>query len=237
VARVVAPIASALPIPQAQAIGKIAGLVGDVLADEGDEFDALEELADYGEDEATVVRIAAPAVAGLAIRAGLKHHAARVPVGVRRDLVRTVTAATKHIARTHGPRAVVAMPGIVRQARTIAVRRGLPASALPHLVRRIATKAVRSPQVLRKLHRQAVRLRSGTGRQRGRGMTNVLGGIGSGALSRNGRAGRAGTYAEGGGRIRAQAATGSLRAAACPTCGRRRSWRLEGPIELSIRSL
>jgi hypothetical protein len=109
-ARVVAPLASALPIPQAQAIGKIAGLVGNVLADEGNEFDALQELANYGEDEA-VVRVAAPAIAGLAIRAGLKHRAARVPTGVRRDLVRTVTATTKHIARAHGSRAVVAVPG------------------------------------------------------------------------------------------------------------------------------
>ena len=130
VARVVAPIASMIPIPQAQLIGRVAGAVGKVLADEGDEFDALDELADFGEDEAEI-RLAAPVIAGLAIRSGLHHHAARLHPAQRLPLVQAVTTATKQISRAHGPRAITAIPGIVHQARRIAARRSLPASALP----------------------------------------------------------------------------------------------------------
>jgi hypothetical protein len=223
VARVVAPIASAIPIPQAQLIGRVAGMVGKVLADEGDEMDALEELADFGEDEATV-RVAAPVVAGLAIRTGLKHHAARIAPAQRRQLVHAVTAATKRIGQVHGPRAVIAMPAIVHHARRVAVRRGLPASALPQLVRRIAQKAVRSPQVVRKLARTATRLRTGPGIGRRRyGARGVASGIG-GTMTR-------GAYRSAGG-----FAGGMRGGAVCPSCGRRRSMHFRGPIRLTIES-
>ena len=52
-ARKVAPIAKMIPIPQAQLIGGAADMIGNVLADEGDEFDALDAMADYAEEERT----------------------------------------------------------------------------------------------------------------------------------------------------------------------------------------
>src|SRR5580692_6194397 len=50
VARRVAPIAKMIPIPQAQLIGRAADLVGKVMADEGDEMDGFDDLADYADD-------------------------------------------------------------------------------------------------------------------------------------------------------------------------------------------
>ena len=79
VARKVAPIAKMIPIPQAQLIGGAADMIGNVLADEGDEFDALDAMADYAEEEEDGFDALAPAVAGLAIRSALKHKAAQIP--------------------------------------------------------------------------------------------------------------------------------------------------------------
>jgi len=246
VARVVAPIANMIPIPQAQMIGKVAGVLGDVLADEGDEMDALEDLADLGDEDEAAVHVAAPVIAGLAIRQGLKHHATRIAPVQKRQLVRAVTIAARQISRAHGPRAVVAVPGIVRHARAIAVRRGLPASALPHLVKRVAAKAVRSPVALRKLHRTAVQLRGGAIRRRGlRGAGGMhvgsyrSAGSHGGTMSMGGHRG-GGTYRSsgvlrgGGGMARSG---GGVAGAVCPGCGRRRSWRLDGPVRLTIESV
>src|SRR5215471_8418864 len=66
VARVVAPIASAIPLPQAQAIARVARVAGRVLADGADEFEAIDALVDLAEDE-DVMDAAAPAIASMAI--------------------------------------------------------------------------------------------------------------------------------------------------------------------------
>jgi hypothetical protein len=220
VARVVAPIANMIPLPQAQAIGRIANVVGKVLADEGDEMDALDELADYADDDEAMDALA-PAVAGLAIRSAVKN-VARLPHPQRKQLVQAVTAATRHVARTHGPRVAAATaPGIVHHARRMAVRQGLPASRLPQLVKRTAAAAVRSPQAVRKLARTATALRSSsmpTRRLRRRGGMGGVGGMGGTALGTSGAARRGA-------------------AAACPHCGRRRSWQMHGPVRLTIESI
>jgi hypothetical protein len=240
VARVVAPIASAIPIPQAQLIGRAANLIGDVLADEGDEMDALDELADSADDEDAMVKLA-PAVATLAIRKAVRQ-IARVPRPQRRQVVRAVTAATRHVVRAHGPRAIAAMPAIVHHARRIAVRHRLPISRLPQLIRRTAAAAVRSPQVARKLVQTAQSLRAapsvmrrGMGRRRHRYGRGYAGGMGIGtmrfpsgrAISGGGlgaaaipRGMRRGVHAHGGG--------------VCPVCSRRRSFSLQGPVRVTI---
>jgi hypothetical protein len=227
-------IAGMLPIPGAGLIGKAAGLIGDVMADEGDEMDALDSLADYADEEEGFDALA-PAVAGLAIRGALKRKAAAIPRVHRRKLVKTVTAVTKHIAHRHGRRAVVAMPAIVEHARRIAVRRRLGAKHLPALVARTARIAVRSPKVLRKLVHASTRLRTApggvyrVGGHRGRLRRGGLGlgagsGIGTaGGVSLRGGVGRSTRYGVGGG------------AAACPHC-RRRSFSFGGPVTITIQS-
>ena len=54
VARVVAPIASAVPLPQAQAIGRIASIAGRLLADGADEFEVVDELVDLADEEDSI---------------------------------------------------------------------------------------------------------------------------------------------------------------------------------------
>ncbi|HEY9737655.1 MAG TPA: hypothetical protein V6D06_15280, partial [Trichocoleus sp.] len=68
VARAVAPIASAIPLPQAQAIGRIANVAGRLMADGADEFEAIDAMIDMA-DEEDAIDAAAPLIAGMALRA------------------------------------------------------------------------------------------------------------------------------------------------------------------------
>ena len=225
VARVVAPIASMIPIPQAQMIGKAAGLVGKVLADEGDELDAFEDLADYAEDEDALDALA-PAIATIAIRHGLKHKAAALPRVQRRQLVKTTTAATRHLVRKHGPRAVHALPAIVAHARRIAVRKGLPAKHLPHLIARGVKAAAKSPRLLRRLVGASGRLRHGHAGHRG---ARPGYGVGRRHHRHGGVRGRG---------YRGAAGTPGVAGGACASCGRRsRSLRFGGPVRVTIESI
>jgi hypothetical protein len=151
IARTVAPIASMIPIPQAQLIGRVAGLVGRLTADEADEFDALDEMLDFAEDE-DAIDAAAPVIAGLTIRSTIPN-VARLPRQTRRQLVRSVTQATRTLARRQGPQAARAVPAVVRQARRVSVRRRLAPQALPRAVARTASQVARSPRLVRRLAR------------------------------------------------------------------------------------
>lgn len=157
VARVVAPIASALPIPQAQLIGRVANVVGRLMADGADEADALDELYDFAEDEEDAVDLAAPVIAGLTIRTVMPG-AARLPHAQRRQLVRSVTRSVQTLARRQGPAAVRATPAVLRQARRTAARQvgaRPPARALPAAVARTTAQVARSPRAVRALTRPA----------------------------------------------------------------------------------
>jgi hypothetical protein len=229
IARTVAPIASAIPLPQAQLIGRAAGLIGRVMADEGDEFDGIDELANLAEEEEDGIDAAAPLVAGLAIR-GAMRGAARLPRPVRRQLVRAATTATRQIARRQGPRAAAAaLPGVIRQARRVVTRRRLPAQRLPQIVRQTAARVAQSPQLVRRMAQVASRVRSAGGampRQRLRGGYTgggyTSGGYGgSGTAPRVGRAGVGPGYYRGGGGV-------------CPHCARRRTFVMHGPVRLTI---
>jgi len=235
VARVVAPLASAIPLPQAQLIGRAAGLIGNVLADEGDELDAFEDMADYAEDEDALDAMA-PAVATLAIRTGFKHKTAQIPRPARRALVKTVTAATRHLVRKHGPRAVQALPAIMHHVHRTAVRKGIPTRHIPHLIKRAVKKVAKSPATLRKYVRVGSRLRAAHFGHRAR-HGYAAGGTG---IVRRGR--RLGYGGYGGGMVRRGHRTVSFGGgtAACPSCGgsgRRRSWRFDGPVRVTIQSV
>lgn len=152
VARVVAPIASAIPIPQVQAVGRIAGLLGRAMFDGGDEFDALDEVFDEAEAD-NAIDGAAPIIAGLTIRSRMPG-VARAPQAVRRQLVRSVAAATRTIARRQGPRAARAVPAVVGRVQQAVRRRALPARRAPQAVRQIAQRVARSPRLARGLAQQ-----------------------------------------------------------------------------------
>lgn len=149
IARTVAPIASAIPLPWTQAIGRVAGVVGRLMADEADEFEAFDELMDLAEDE-EAIDAAAPVIAGLAIRTAVPG-VARLPRTTRRQLVRSVSQAVRTVARRQGPQAARIIPQIVRSVQRTAQRRGLPARTLPQAIQRTATRIARSPQLARRL--------------------------------------------------------------------------------------
>jgi hypothetical protein len=198
VARKVAPIVSQvaplLPIPGAGLIGKAADVIGQVAADEADELDALDGVIEAA-DEADEFDAAAPVVAGLAIRKGLPK-AARLQHPQRKQLVKATTAATRHIARRHGPEAVAALPAIVNHARRVAVQQGVPAHQLPHLVRRTAAKVAQSPQLVRRFARASAGLRT---QPMGMGM-GMGTGMGRGGMMAQRMRGSRGRYGSMGGR-------------------------------------
>ena len=158
VAPIVSQVAPLLPIPGAGLIGKAADIVGKVAADEADELDALDGFIDFA-DDAEAFDAAAPVVAGLAVRKGVPN-VARMPHHQRKQLVKATTTAARHVARRHGPEAIVAMPAIVQHARRTAVQHGLPSQQLPHLVRRTAARVAQSPQLVRRFARASSHLRT-----------------------------------------------------------------------------
>jgi hypothetical protein len=153
IARTVAPIASAIPLPWTQAIGRVAGVVGRLTADEADEFEALDEMFDFAEDEGAI-DAAAPVIAGLTIRSTMPG-VSRLPRPARRQLVHSVTQATRTIARRQGPQAARAVTPIVRSVQRAAQQRRLPARAVPATISRTAARVARSPQTARRLAARA----------------------------------------------------------------------------------
>ena len=150
-----------MPIPGAGIIGKVADVVSNAAEDGVDEMDAIDDLADLG-DEADAVDAVAPVVAGLAIKKAIPT-VSRLPHTTRKQLVKAATAATKHIARRHGPAAAAVVPAIVHHARKIAVRRGASPAQLPNLVRKTAARVAQSPQLVRRLAQTSRRMRAAPG--------------------------------------------------------------------------
>ena len=151
VARVVGPIASMIPIPQAQLIGRIANVAGRLLADEADEFEALEDLFDLAETE-DAIDAAAPFVSAVALRTAMPN-ISRLPRQTRRQLVSSVSQATRTLARRQGPAAARAVPRIVRGVSRTVAQRGLPARSVAPAVRRAAARVAQSPRTVRRLAR------------------------------------------------------------------------------------
>jgi hypothetical protein len=232
VAPIVSKVAPLLPIPGAGLIGKAADIVSQVAADEGDEMDAIDDLADLG-DSVDSIDPVAPVLAGLAIKKAIPTIAS-LPHGARKQLVKATTAATKHVARHHGPAAARVMPAIVRHARRTAAKAGAPASALPHLVRKTAAKVARSPHLVRRMAQASHRMRSAPGigsmRAGARGMGAP--GMGMGRHQRRHRR-HHGLGGFGGGTLGGGA--GSYRGGA--GAGGTRSLSFHGPVRITIESI
>lgn len=153
VARVVAPIASMIPHPAAQAVGRVASVAGRLLADGADEFEAIDALVDLAEAE-DLMDAAAPAIATMAVH-GVMPQAARLPANTRQQLVRATTQTAQTIARQQGTQAVRALPAVVQTAQRMARQQGLPPRALPQVIQRLGTRLSRNPQMIRRLLRSA----------------------------------------------------------------------------------
>lgn len=148
IARTVAPIASAIPLPWTQAIGRVANVVGRLMADEADEFEALDEMFDLAEFED--IDAVAPIIAGLTIRRTMPG-VARLPRSQKKKIVRSVTKATKTVARKQGPKAARAIPGVVRTVKKAVSQRRIPPSATAKAITRTAARVARSPKATRQM--------------------------------------------------------------------------------------
>lgn len=172
VARTVAPVARLIPHPAAQAVARVAGVAGRLLADGADELEALDELVDMAEDE-YFIDAAAPTMAGLAIHGTMPQTAARLSQPTRRQLVQATTQTARALARQQGPQAIRALPGVVQTAQRVARRQGASGRLLPQIIRRIGARIARNPALLRRLLRVNPALRravcaacAGTGMRR-----------------------------------------------------------------------
>lgn len=173
VARTVAPIVSAIPLPQAQIIGRIAGRLGKVLADSADDYEALDAMIDMV-DDADLFDAAVPLLAGLALRTSAPR-ITRAPLPVRRQAVHAVTRAMQTLAQRQG---VPATRAAVRVVRAIG-QRPIPTRAIAPTLRRITPQIMRRPAQLRQLSRPLVAgARRGLRRSLGLGRRLSLPGVG-----------------------------------------------------------
>lgn len=153
VARTVAPIASAIPLPWTQAIGRVANIAGRLMADGADEFEAIDELVDGLDDDA--IDAALPVVAGLAVRRAIPA-VARLARPARRQVVRQVAGAMRTAVQRGGRPAARAVTRTVRATGRAVQQRRVPARRAGAVVRRATSAVIRQPQQLRRLARPLV---------------------------------------------------------------------------------
>jgi hypothetical protein len=162
IARSAAPILSAIPIPQAQLAGKVAGLLGNLRAEGASVEDAFEVVAEVAARD----RRALPVVAGLAARSLVKNRGAMMPPAQRKQIAKTMTHAAKTLVANGGTPAIRALHKITRSVKRTAGARGTSAALQPRVVARTAAKVAQNPQLLRRLsapspHGQALIRRAG----------------------------------------------------------------------------
>ncbi|MGY8525617.1 hypothetical protein [Paracidovorax citrulli] len=229
-ARAIGPIASMIPLPQAQLIGRIANVAGRLMADGADEYEAFDELVDGLDEEA--VDAAAPVLAGMVVRRALPSVARAAPA-VRRAAVRGVAQAVRTAARTQGAPAARAVARAVRVTQRTVQRRNLPPRAAATTAARTAQAVARRPQAARQLSRPLVpAARRATPRGRGAQVTaRTVAPVARQVAVATGRGGQ---------RLRTGGLGGGLgggyggASGSCPNCGTRRL-RVRGPVTIVIR--
>jgi hypothetical protein len=151
VARVVGPIASLIPLPITQAIGRVANIAGRLMADGADEFEAIDALVDLAEAE-DLWDAAAPAIATMAVH-GVMPQAARLPRATRQQLVRATTQTAQALVQRQGTQAARVVPAVVQTAQRVMRQQQLPAQALPQVIRQVGNRLSRNPQMVNRLLR------------------------------------------------------------------------------------
>lgn len=156
----VSRVASMIPHPYAQAIGRVAGIVGkgarlaQRLRMEGaSEEEALEAFAEMAAKDPRAL----PIVAGLTARTVLKSKGARLSPAARKRVVKQMKGAAKNLVRKRGPAAVRALPKIAKSVRRTAVAKGTPSVTAAKVVRKTASKVAKSPTLTRKLARPSAK--------------------------------------------------------------------------------
>jgi hypothetical protein len=149
IARTVGRVASVIPLPQAQAIGRVANVVGQLMADEASEDEALDAFA----EAAVRNRAARPVAAALAVRRAIgPRAAARMPAQAGGQAVPTPRQAATQLQRRAGPTAIRALPRIARSVRRAAATRGTPPQQRARVLQNAAMRAIRrGPRLRRQL--------------------------------------------------------------------------------------
>lgn len=153
VARRIGPIASAIPLPWTQAIGRVANIAGRLMADGADEFEAIDELVDGMDDDS--IDAALPVVAGLAVRRAVPA-VARLARPARRQIVRQVAGTMRAAVRRTGRPGARVVARTVRAAGRAAQQRRVPVRRVGTVVRRATTAVMQRPRQARRLARPLV---------------------------------------------------------------------------------
>lgn len=132
-------------------IARVAQVAGRLLADGADEFEALDEMLAFAEEE-DAVDAAAPMIAGLTIRT-LVPRANRLNRNTRYQLVRSVRQSTQTLAHRQGATAARAVPRVVQAVQRTAQRRRTPAQQLPQVIRRTTARVAQNPRLVSRLSR------------------------------------------------------------------------------------
>jgi hypothetical protein len=147
IARAVGPVASLIP-GVGTAVGGVANVIGELMADEASEDEALDAFAEV----AVRNKAARPVVAGLVARKVLGPKAAQMPLSTRKAAVHTINRAAKQLVATGGPTAIRALPRLARSVRRTAVARNTPPSARARVLANAAKRVVhRHPRLRRQL--------------------------------------------------------------------------------------
>jgi hypothetical protein len=149
VARVAAPILSKIPHPYAQLGSQAAKLLGRLRMEGATEEEALEAFAELAARNPRVM----PIVATIGARTILKSKGKKMSLAARKKAVKDVKKAARTLVRKGGPKAIRALPSIVRSAKKMGARKGLPTQVRTKVVKAAALKVARSPAMTRKLAR------------------------------------------------------------------------------------
>jgi hypothetical protein len=147
IARAVGPVASLIP-GVGTAVGGVANVIGELMADEASEDEALDAFAEV----AVHNKAAHPVVAGLVARKVLGPKAAQMPLSARKAAVHIINRAAKQLVAMGGPTAIRALPRLARSVRRTAVARRTPPAARARVLANAAKRVVhRHPRLRRQL--------------------------------------------------------------------------------------
>ena len=132
------------PSPTLRSIGQGLGALVNSLP--ADEFDAMEAMFDWAEEEDAIDE-AAPAIAQLTIQ----QIASQLPTSTRHRLLKSITQAIRLLTQRQGAQAARAIPAIVQSVLKNAQRRRMPAKEIPSAVYRTAAKVAANRSLLNRL--------------------------------------------------------------------------------------
>jgi hypothetical protein len=118
-----------------------------------DEFDALEDMADWLADENLdeALPVFASMVARSVVRPVLRRSGARLSPPLRQQLLRSTVQAAQTLSQNQGPQALRVLPRIARSVAQTAARHRLNPATLPQAIRRTTAQVATRPELLRRL--------------------------------------------------------------------------------------